>query len=180
MSDASANIHLVLQNAGYDTWDAAAGEIPVVAFEDAAVMGFACVFSSAEALLTGWAQTESTLLSRHAAHLRRAGDKAWNVYCALLATSRATDDERRQVRWIEENLERTRKITATGVATREDVAVALLPLLPIVSKPVLAQEEPTHRLLRRIGSLAPEIEDIVLDESVSPRDVVRRIRGGEE
>ena len=32
----------------------------------------------------------------------------------------ATDDERREIRWIEEDLERTRKVTATGVASRDD------------------------------------------------------------
>lgn len=177
MSDIS-NVHLVLQAAGYNTWDATAGDVPVVAFEDDAVMGFACVFDSAATLLAGWPQAETILLSRYAAQLRRAGEKAWNVYCALLATARATDDERRQVRWVEENLERTRKVTATGVLTRDDVVTALLPLLPIVSKPILPQEEPTQRLQRRISSLAPSIEEIALDPKVSPRDVVRQIRSG--
>jgi len=75
-----------------------------------------------------------------AAQFRAAGDKAWNVYSVFVTEARASIEEHRQVRWIEEDLERTRKITATGVIAREDVVKALLPLLPIMAKPVLAPD----------------------------------------
>ena len=178
MNDLVSNIHIVLQDARYETWDDSAGEIQTVGFEDDAVMGFVCVFDNPRDLVARWPVAEAALLAKHATRLRGAGDKAWNVYCAFVTPARASDDERREIRWIEEDLERTRKVTAAGLLTREDVTNALLPLLPIVSKPVLAHEDPGQRLRRRIAAIAPGIEDTALDPNVSAQDVVRRLGGG--
>jgi hypothetical protein len=175
VNDLSSNIHIVLQNVGYETWDATVDELPTIVFEDDAVMGFVCVFDSPRALRTLWRPTETALLARYAARLRGAGEKAWNVYCVFLTATRPSDDERREIRWIEEDLERTRKVTAAGLLTREDVTNALLPLLPIVSKPVLAHEDPAHRLRRRIFAIAPGVEEAVLDSAVPAPDVLRRL-----
>ncbi len=175
MTDLVSNIHIVLQDARYETWDASAGSVPTVAFEDDMVMGFVCVFDTAEALVTQWPAVEAALLSRHAPRLRGAGDKAWNVYCAFVTAARAHDNSRREIRWIEENLERTRKITAAGLLTRDDVTTALLPLLPIVSRPALAHEDPSERLQRRISAIAPGTEEFALDSSVAAKEVVRRL-----
>jgi hypothetical protein len=89
---------------------------------------------------------------------------------------RASEEERREVRWIEEDLERTRKITGTGVVTRDDVVKALLPLLPIVAKPLLAPEDSRQRLLRRIEVIAPRVRDVALDDAVTPKEVAALLR----
>ncbi len=173
MSDLVSNIHIILQETGYETWDASATDIQVVAFEDNSVMGFVCVLETAQAIIQQWPIAEADLLAKYAPKLRLAGDKAWNVYCAFLTSARASDVERGRIRLIEENLERTRKITATSLITRDDVTKALLPLLPIVSKPVLTNEDPDQRLRRRISAIAPSVVDAALDKSISAKDFVR-------
>jgi hypothetical protein len=127
-------------------------------------------------MIDRWRETEAMLLARYAAQFRAAGDKAWNVYLVFVTEARGSIEERREVRWIEEDLERTRKITATGVVAREDVVKALLPLLPIMAKPVLAPEDSMQRLLRRIEVISPQVRDVALDTSVSPTEVAARLR----
>ncbi|MEQ1768481.1 MAG: hypothetical protein ABL879_01465 [Devosia sp.] len=176
MTDVLSSVQVVLQSAGYQTWDIPASKTPAVGFEDEAAMGFVCVFESPATLVKTWREAEAALLARFAAQFRLAGEKAWNVYFVLLTEARATDEQRREVRWIEEDLERTRKLTATGVMTREDVTTALLPLLPILSKPLLAPEDSAERLARRIAVIAPRVSNWALDASVSPAEVAARLR----
>lgn len=79
----------------------------------------------------------------------------------------------REVRWIEEDLEKTRKIAACGVASREELLRALLPVLPLQYQPVLRPENVTERLESRIRNIAPTAFDFVLDQSVHPAEVVK-------
>jgi hypothetical protein len=127
-------------------------------------------------MVEGWRETEATMLARYAAQFRAAGDKAWNVYSVFITEARASEGERREVRWIEEDLERTRKITGTSVVTREEVVKALLPLLPIVAKPLLAPEDSRQRLLRRIEVIAPRVLDCPSSEFLGQR--AGRFKGG--
>ena len=173
MTDLVSNIHIILQDAQYDSWDVSFGNLQAVAFEDEALMGFVCVFEDIHTLITGWLAAETALLGRFASRLRGAGEKSWNLYCVFVTAARPSDDERRTIRWIEENLERTRKIASAGLLTREDVTTALLPVLPIVSKPVLIHEDPNQRLRRRIAAIAPGSEEAALDPKIAPRDIVR-------
>jgi hypothetical protein len=176
MTEVLSMVQVTMQNANYRTWDISAIKTPSVCFEDEASMGFVCAFDSPRQMIEKWRETESMLLARYAAQFRAAGDKAWNVYSVFVTEARASLEERREVRWIEEDLERTRKITATGVVAREDVVKTLLPLLPIMAKPVLAPEDSTQRLLRRIEVISPQIRDVALDASVSPAEVAARLR----
>ena len=176
MSEVLSMVQVVMQNANYRTWDVGGCEIPAVGFEDEATMGFVCAFDSPTQIIDRWRETEAILLARHAPQFRTAGEKAWNVYSVFVTKAHPTNEERREVKWIEENLEQTRKITATSVVVREDVVKALLPLLPIIAKPVLAPEDSTQRLLRRIEVISPHVRDIVLDDSVSPAKVAARLR----
>ncbi len=118
-----------------------------------------------------------SLLTRFAAGFRTAGEKAWNVYCVFLCGSAADSVQNRQVRWIEENLERTRKIAACGLASREDLLRALLPVLPLQYQPVLRAEDVTERLQTRIRTIVPRASHVVLDQAVSPAEVVRLLGG---
>lgn len=175
MSPVGSHVHAVLQEAGFTTWDTTHLRHEIVEFEDTALIGFTAIFATPEQLLAEWQAIETSFLAKHAQRLRLAGDKAWNVYCALLCTGRASDETRRATRWIEENLERSRKITACEVQTRDDVVNALLPLLPIVSKPILEAEDPSERLRRRITSIAPGAETAALDTAIPPEDVARML-----
>jgi hypothetical protein len=99
-------------------------------------------------------------LSRYSAQIDKATFRASTSSCARAAlhqvTSqyhrdsvllgrwqniRATDVQAREIKWIEENLERTRKIAGSGIADKERLIKVLLPLLPLQFQPVLDSEE---------------------------------------
>lgn len=173
MIDLLSATRAVLTESGFVTRLATVERLPILRFEDEALLGFACVFDSPDDLLQRWKPTELSLLKHYSATLRVAGDKAWNVYCVFLCRSAADPEESRQVRWVEEDLERTRKVTSCGLASREDLVRALLPLLSLQQQPVLGAEDVRERLQRRILAIAPKVADVALDEAVPIAEVVR-------
>ena len=173
MIDLLSSIQVLLRESGLGTVLSAIDQTPVVRFEDDAVMGFGSLFEDAESLISQWLARENSLLLQYAPRLRSAGEKAWNVYCVFLCGRAASPSQVRQVNWIEENLERTRKIAACGVANREDLVRALVPLLPFQFQPALRPEDLTDRLQRRIDTIAPRGSRVVLDSAVSSAEVVR-------
>ena len=175
MMDLRSPVQVALQDAGYETWLVSLDDHRAIGFEDDAVMGFVCLFEDVTSLLHDWRNLETKLLTRHASSLQRAGDKTWNVYSIFLSPGPANDVQAREVRWIEEDLERTRKLAACGLSSREDVITALLPLLPIQRQPQLDSEDfdLTQRLGKRIASIAPEGAKAVLNNEVAPAVVVR-------
>ena len=177
MIDVLSTMQVVLREAGFTTRLTSIDRLSIVCFEDDELMGFGCVFEDASGLLARWKATEMSLLTRYAANLRAGGEKAWNVYCIFLCGSAADSIQNRQVRWIEEDLERTRKVTGCGLASREDLLRALLPVLPLQYQPVLRAEDVTERLQTRIRTIAPRASHVVLDQAVSPAEVVRLLGG---
>jgi hypothetical protein len=173
MTNLISILQVLLREASFRTHLSAIELSLILSFEDDALMGFGCVFVSPEELLANWKTTEMALLTQYAPSLRGAGEKAWNVYCVFLCSSVADPDQERQVRWIEENQERTRKIAACGLASRQDVVGALLPILPLRYQPVLQVEDVTERLRTRIRSIAPRVADVALNEDVPPAEIVR-------
>lgn len=171
MTDMTATVQIVLEEAGYTVWLVSVDQLTAVCFEDEAVMGFVCVFAEAEELLSRWRSIESALLARHSARFRAAEEKAWNVYAIFLCGKDGTEEQTREIRRIDEDLERTRKIAACGLAGKEEVVTALLPVLPIQYRPLLEGEDLTARLKRRIAAIAPGAADVALDEAVPARDV---------
>lgn len=173
MIDLVSGLQGVLSEAGFVTRLTSIDETSVVSFEDEVLTGFGCVFRDAESLLTQWKAMEKSLLTRFAPSVRAAGEKAWNIYCVFLCSSAADSGQSREVRWIEEDLDRTRKVAACGVASRDDLVRALLPVLPLQYQPVLRVEDVTERLRTRIGTIAPKASKLVLDVSVAPAEVIR-------
>lgn len=173
MIDVLSTLQGVLREAGFTTRLVSIDRFSVVCFEDDALVGFGVVFGDPDELLEQWKATEISLLGRFAPVLRAAGDKAWNVYCAFLCGADAAPGQNRQVRAIEEDLERTRKVAACGLATREDLVRVLLPVLPLQYQPALRPEDVTERLLRRIRTIAPRASDAALDAAMPPAEVVR-------
>src|ERR1700751_4986351 len=127
MTDLQSTLQVILQESGYRTSLIRADDLVAVCFEDDAVMGFAVIFETVTELLGKWQIVQTTLLARHASHLQVAGDKAWNVYCVFLCSASADGTQQRELSWIEENLELTRKIAACGLAGQDDLIGALLP-----------------------------------------------------
>ncbi|MDO8431315.1 MAG: hypothetical protein Q7S58_02775 [Candidatus Binatus sp.] len=170
MTDIKEMVQSILQEAGYQTW--LVSSVSAVCFEDQVVMGFACVFDDVATLLARWRNVETALLTQYAPHLREAGDKAWNFYSIFLCSSAPSDSERREVQWIAENLERTRKIAACDLPGREDLVTALLPILPLQQQPMLRMEDLTERLRKRIATIAPAATEAALDDRFKPAEVV--------
>ena len=175
MIDILSTAQIVLREAGYSTRLRAAEHSTVICFEDEELIGFCSTFNGVEEMLSGWRARELSILKRFSASFHEAGDKAWNVYCAFLCGAAGNSEQVRQIRWIEEALERTRKIASCGLAAREDVVRVLLPVLPLQYQPALQVEDSTERLQKRIATLAPRASVAALDESVSPAEVMRLI-----
>ena len=175
MSAVIALTEAQLMRAGYACWRAEIASTAALGFEDLSVMGFVFDFPDARAIIDGWRSTEAAMIARYAHAFRRAGEKAWNVYCVFLTEAEATKDERRLLRVIEEDLEQTRKLTGTSQTDEESVARALLPILPIMSRPQLGTFDAEERLARRLDALSPGVSDLLLDKSVTPIQVLQHL-----
>lgn len=175
MIDVFSALQVVLQEAGFTTHLVSIDRSSVVCFEDEVITGFGCVFEEPEHLLNRWNAMEISFLKRYAPSLRIAGEKAGNVYCVFLCSSPADPYQNRQVHWIEEDLNRTRKLAACGLASREDLVRALLPILPLQYQPVLKPDDVKERLRNRIRMISPKASDIILDESIAPSEAIRSL-----
>jgi hypothetical protein len=172
----SSQAQVILQEAGYRTWLEPLDQSTAICFEDDSALGFVFIFEDVRSLLEKWQSIESALLVKHADFLRRAGEKAWNVYSVFLTDGIGDDVQQRQVRYIEENLERTRKITGCGLQAHEHVVLALLPILPIQYKPILDRENAEERLRKRVEQIAPAATEAVMDGEVAATEVVPLLR----
>ena len=153
--DIATQIETLLRGAGYETWPWTDETSAVTCFENAALIGFVHVFSSAEELLARWESAQHTVLSRHGEALRAAGAKAWNVYSVFLAEE-GTHSEQRSVDRIEENFTLTRKIARAGVRTQDDVEHALQPLTTVKAQPVLSDTDFEDRLRSRLKDVSTD------------------------
>ena len=173
MIDLLSSTQVLLGEAGFTVRLTSFDKKATIAFEDEVVTGLVCIFATPESLIADWQSAELSLLKRFAHNLRQAGEKSWNVYCVFLCNATATEDQERPVRWIEEDLNRTRKIAACGIGTRDDLIRALLPLLPLQHQPSVEMDDATERLRSRIQAIVGVAHDVVLDGSVPAAEVVR-------
>lgn len=173
MIDLLSTSQILLRDAGFDVRLSSVGHRPVVCFEDNALLGFCSSFDQTNELIEGWKAFESEILNRFAADIRAAGEKAWNVYCVFLCGGAADETQKRAVNWIEEDLERTRKVAACDIASREDLVRAMLPVLPVQYQPALQHEDLTARLQKRIADIAPQAEHAILDLEFPVSEAVR-------
>lgn len=160
---------------GYACWRTEIGSTAALGFEDLSVMGFVFDYPDAPAILRGWRETEAAMIARYAHAFRRAGEKAWNVYCAFLTEAEASKDECRALRVIEEDLEQTRKLTGTSQTDDDAIARSLVPILPIMSRPQLGNFDAEARLARRLDALSPGVSALLLDKGVAPLQVLQHL-----
>lgn len=177
MTDLKSQLQILLHGASYVTWLGSVDGIDTVGFEDDTVMGFAYIFSSAVDLLTRWRDVETKLLRTYAPSLQRAGEKTWNVYSVFLSAAISDEIQMREVRWIEEDLDRTRKIAACRIIDQQSLVNALLPLLPIRNQPQLDRDDfdVTKRLQKRIAAIAPAVAKTALNEKTSAAEIIRML-----
>lgn len=170
--DIGTQAEITLRQAGYETWTWTGGPVAVVCFEDKSVIGFIHIFNSALALLEKWQHAQDTALSRHVPALRAAGQKAWNVYSVFLTGGPCSPQLTRQIEQIEEDFSHTRKIARASIRTSADVSRALLPMLPVLSRPAIAGADYKARLRARLSDL-PDGAVTAFLGPVEPAEVVR-------
>ena len=168
--DIVTHSEIVLREAGYATWPWTGASPPIICFENATLIGFVHVFDTARELLDGWETAQQRVLARHAAGLRAAGAKAWNVYSVFL-TSELVPDLQRSVEKLEENFSLTRKIARTGIQTAEDVSNVLMSLGPIKSQPLLENANIADRVRARAKDVPGDALNAFLN-NLSPEDIV--------
>ncbi len=154
--DIATQVEITLREAGFDTWPWAGAVLPVICFENSALIGFVYVFSSAEDLLERWEAAQTAALSRYGSALRAAGAKAWNVYSIFLTEDQASTQQR-AVEQIEENFALTRKIARAGIRTHEDVERVLLPLTAVRAQPLLSDTDFEDRLRARLKDVSADV-----------------------
>lgn len=166
---------ILLRSVGYETKPWQGGPVPAVCFESQDVIGFLHVFGSADGLLSGWEAAQRVALVRHAAMLRSAGMKTWNVY-SVFVTNRADPTLSRRIERIEEDFALARKIARAGLETVEDLASALMPLLPLTTARSLMEDNYSDRLRSRLKDLPQDGVRAFLGSV--PAVEVARILGG--
>lgn len=169
--DIATEAEILLREAGYHTRALAGGVVPAVCAENQALLAFLHVFSSAENLLNDWESAQQAVLVRHAAALRGAAGKAWNVYSIFLTAEVATS-RTRAIERIEEDFSLARKIAKEGVQTTTDLGRALLPLLRLKAQPLLDQHDYRDRLQARLKDVAPKAVTAFLG-AISPEEIAR-------
>jgi hypothetical protein len=177
MIDIFSTSQVMLRDAGYSVVLVDVVGTSVICFEDDSLVGFCVTFASAGILLEEWREKEVKILNRFAPGIRVSGEKAWNVYVVFLTADTADDKQNRAIHWIEEDLDRTRKIASANIGTREDLSQALLAILPLQQQPILEPEDATDRLQRRIQSIAPVVENVFFDETIPAIEIVRLLEG---
>tara|TARA_R110000868_G_scaffold375277_2_gene639788 strand:- start:802 stop:1335 length:534 start_codon:yes stop_codon:yes gene_type:complete len=163
---------IILRDANYETWAWTGSAGPVICFENAALMGFVHVFDTADTLLCNWHASQQTVLARHAASLRAAGAKAWNIYSVFLTPEEDTH-RARKIERIEEDFSLTRKIARTSIAEKEDVEKALLTLLSLRSQPLLDIANFETRLRARLKDISSEAVTAFINSETTPAEVAR-------
>jgi hypothetical protein len=113
----------------------------VLWFEDDSILGFVGIFDTAEEMVKSWSNKQATFIQRNAAALRRSNLKAWNCYAILLCAEQVNLEGRQLFAEIEGDLSLTRKIVAEGISTQRDLQRALLPILPIQNRALVAASE---------------------------------------
>jgi hypothetical protein len=132
-------VETVLKGAGYRTKRTARLQDTII-FEDDTIVGFASAFLSVQVLVDDWQRHHDTFIRENAERLRRDRNKAWNV-CAVFLTEDPPTDREKSLGEIEGDVNASRKIARAGLVTRNDVARALAPLLPLL---VDGQSEPLN------------------------------------
>lgn len=119
-------------------------------FEDSSVLGVLSVYDSADEIADRWEEVQDSFLVEHDSALRSSPHKAWNVYSVHVTQAEASSKRVQDLKNIEEDLRRTRKIVGAGLASRSDLRQSLLPLLSIQRLVTLKREPDLDRLHQRI------------------------------
>ena len=146
-------------------------------FEDISIMGQIHVLGSADEIVTKWQVVQDEFLKHNASRFLRDATKAWNLYTILLTAQTPAPEVAARLFSIEDDFRGTRKIARAGVTTREDVAVALAPILPLRNVLAVGIVDAKERLVERLGAVTPVLCSLV--NGVPPESIVATLLGRE-
>lgn len=164
MIDILAKSAEVLTEAGFNTGRLSLSERKALLFEDATVVGFLIAYGNPAELIGAWDKDANRAIADHQFGLRRAGQKAWNVYVVLIAAEAADYVHSAALAAVEEDLSGTRKIARAGVGDIADLRAALLPLLPLQAAPKLEAVDIANEIRQRATELPPRAIDAFLSK----------------
>lgn len=162
MDDLLPQVHGLLARAGYSVAPAPS-DATALDFEDLASLGRVFIFPSGRELAEGWKSRQDQFLAENAAHFRRDPLKAWNLYTVFLSPAPCSTETTRLLFAMEEDFRGTRKIARAGLTGRDDIELALAPLLPLRNLRVVGIEDATSRLEQRLGAIGQALTDLGRD-----------------
>jgi hypothetical protein len=163
----------ILTEAGFTTAPVSVNDRNALVFEDATVVGFLFAYGNPRELIGVWDKDASRAISDHQFGLRRAGQKAWNVYVVLVAAEPSDYADAAALAAIEEDLTGTRKIARAGIGDSSDLRAALLPLLSIQAAPRLEAVDIATEIRQRATELPLRAVDAFL--SAAEEGVVMQV-----
>jgi hypothetical protein len=152
----------ILQNAGFAVESVEIDGRSARVFENDTLLGFVVAYDTAGDLIGRWSGDTDRLVAQRQFQLRAAGIKAWNTYVLLFAHNRADYAEAVALSSIEEDLAGLRKIARAGCMHGSDILLALLPLMPLQSAPVLDAIDSKEEIRQRTTELTPKVVEAFL------------------
>lgn len=159
----------ILVAAGYAVDRISLAKRAALAFENSVCLGFVLAYDTTDQLLRESANDSKMAIDRYGLSLRRAGEKAWNVYVVLISGGPKNEALQASLTELEEDLVGTRKIARDGISSTADLRSAFLPLLPIQSAPKLEAVDMRSEIRMRASDVNPKGIDAFLstaDESI--------------
>lgn len=149
----------LLRDHGYTVVLVENGNPKHLLFESDQCIGIVLSYPDPERLLENWRGQSEEILGSQQLGFRRSLEKAWNAYLVLLAEQTPDRLQQALLDSVEEDLVGTRKIARAGTSSKEEIARAILPLLPLQSPPNLQPVDMEEEIRIRSSQLPKSILD---------------------
>jgi hypothetical protein len=176
MASILSDVRGILELAGFATFSPRP-DSPLLYFEDISIMGQAHVFDAVDDVVVRWERIQDEFLRANAQRFGKDITKAWNLYTVLLTSETVAEAILAKLLAIEEDFRGTRKIARGGVTSRDDVVLALAPILPLQNLLSVGLADAKQRLLDRLGASNPALR-LVLTEA-KPDAIAATLLGAE-
>jgi hypothetical protein len=174
----------VLEGAGYrrvgpdreGEWPGAGARV----YEDPYSVVALVVYETWADISESWLEAQAALVELISTHFTRGDAKSWEGYLVLLTPSVVPSDARLDAIAIQRNTTHVRKLLATGdeLRTIEDVASALLPLLPLEPGHALAEPRSALDLLPELlarRAISEESVRVAIQAFLAQEPVIERL-----
>jgi hypothetical protein len=174
----------VMEGAGYQRvgpdregeWPGSGARI----YEDPYSVVALVVYETWTDLSDSWLEAQAALVELISTHFTRGDAKSWEGYLVLLTPSVVPSDARLDAIAIQRNTTHVRKLLATGDELRsiDDIADALLPLLPLQPDQALAEPRSALDLLPELLARRAISEDsvrVAIQAFLAQQPVIERL-----